>query len=117
MSKFSPSTAAMPKSSPSITAAMKSTPTRSPNTAAAMSSLNMAFSPTTMESRRINAVRLKEDWEKRKDSMEIWRNKLVWARLKRQDPESAWEHLKYVACVEDWPCHGGLLSPRRSLDD
>ena len=62
-------------------------------------------------------MRLKEDWEKRKDSVEIWRNKRVWARLKGQDPESAWKHLKYVAGVEDWPCHGGLLSPRRSLDD
>ena len=82
-----------------------------------MSFPDMALSPITRESHRINAERLKEDWERQKDSMKIWENTLVWDKLKQKDPETAWEHLKYVAGVEDWPCHGGLLSPRRSIDD
>merc|ERR1719354_424436 len=94
--KSSPLTAAMSRSSPPTAAAMKSSPTRS-HIKAAMSFPDMALSPITRESHRINAERLKEDWERQKDSMKIWENTLVWDKLKQKDPETAWEHLKYVA--------------------
>ena len=81
-----------------------------------MSFPDMALSPITRESHRINAERLKEDWERQKDSMKIWENTRVWDKLKQKDPETAWEHLKCVAGVEDWPCHGGLLEPSLDAD-
>ena len=147
--KSSPSTTAAVKSSPSTTAAGKSSsPTTaavkssSPTTAAVKSSYNASassssqtfspvrspmtaamsspvMSPTTRESHRINAVRLEKDWKSREDSIKLWKNKRVWAKLKREHPEVAWIHLKYVAGVQDFPDWDPDLCdlPEPSLDD
>ena len=127
--KSSPSTTAAVKSSSSTTAAVKSSsnasassssqpfsPVRSPITAAMVSPV---MSPTTRESQRIRTLRLEKDREEREDSIELWKNERAWAKLKRQHPEVAWTHLKYVAGVQDWPDWDPDLCdlPEPSLDD
>ena len=84
-----------------------------------MSSPIMTLSPTTLESHRIRAVRLEEDRREREDSIKLWKNERVWAKLKREHPEVAWTHLKYVAGVQDYPDWDPDLCdlPEPSLDD
>jgi len=100
MSMSSSSTTAMPKSSPTRTVAKKSSPSSPP---ARPSSPTLTLSPTTKQSHRIQAVRHAYYREIKKDSLEIVNNERSWARLKKQDPEYAWAHLKCAAGCRGWP--------------
>ena len=48
-------------------------------------------------------MRIEKSRKKNEDIQKLWKNQQAWNKLKERDPGYAWNLLKSLADVEDWP--------------